>query len=126
SINIIETLFIVLYCLIVLGIGFIAKGKMSTETSYYLADRGLGPFFAGMGRFAAVSSAFTFFGALGLGYTYGLPYLMSVGLGLTFGFLMTLLFIPEIRRSGAVSVSDFLAKRYLSKTIRVGSAIIAL
>src|SRR5699024_11121534 len=33
---------------------------------------------------------------------------------------------PEIRRSGAVSVSDFLAKRYLSKTIRVGSAIIAL
>lgn len=51
---------------------------------------------------------------------------MSVGLGLTFGFLMTLLFIPEIRRSGAVSVSDFLFKRYRTKTIRIGSAVIAL
>src|SRR5690625_1811144 len=65
-------------------------------------------------------------GALGLGYTFGFPYLLSVAVGLNMGFVMSLLLLSNIRNSDAISIADFLAKRFDSTIIRVLASIISI
>lgn len=126
TINITESIVILLYFVLVILLGIFANKRISDSISYYLADRGLGVIFAGVGRFAAVASSFTFMGALGLGYTFGFPYLLSVAVGLNMGFVMSLLLLSNIRNSDAISIADFLAKRYDSTSIRVVASIISI
>ncbi|GAB3806633.1 sodium:solute symporter family protein [Virgibacillus kimchii] len=124
--NVVESIVILVYFIIVTLFGVFANRRITDSISYYLADRGLGVVFAGIGRFAAVASSFTFMGALGLGYTFGFPYLLSVAVGLNMGFVMSLLLLSNIRNSNAISIADFLAKRFDSKTLRVVASIISI
>src|SRR5699024_3955013 len=109
--NIIEIIITLIYFIIVIIIGTVASRRIKDSDSYYLADRGLGSFLAGIGRFAAVSSSFTYLGALGLGYQFGFPILISLATGLNVGFVMSLLVLSNVRNSDAVSIADFLSKR---------------
>ena len=117
---------VILYFVVCLGIGFYMQSRVVDSTGYFLAGRGLGSWVAGLGRFATVASAFTFLGMLGLGYKLGLPFMISIAVGLTFGFLFCQLLLSEIRRSNAVSIADFFKKRYESTPILMVASIIAI
>lgn len=126
DINIMETTFIIIYFLIILIIGIFSQKKVDDNESYYLAGRGLGVILSGIGRFAAVASSFTYLGALGLGYSLGLPFMLSIAVGINLGFLLTLLFLSEIRESGALSVPDFLLKRFNNKSLHIIASLISI
>ena len=117
---------VILYFVACLIIGFYMRKRVVDSAGYFLAGRGLNSWVAGVGRFATVASAFTFLGMLGLGYKLGFPFLASIAVGLLFGFLFTQLLLSEIRRSGAVSISDFFGKRYESSPIMLVASIIAI
>jgi SSS family transporter len=119
-------LIVIIYFALCLLIGFYVQSRVTDSVAYYLAGRKLGPWLAGVGRFAAVSSAFTFLGMLGLGYRLGFPFLVSIAVGLLFGFLFAQLLLSEVRRSGAISIADFLGKRYESAPIALVASIIAI
>ena len=63
---------IVVYNLILICIGLIAKRKNKTEDDFFLANRGLGPWVAALSASASSSSAWTLLGVSGAAYAWGL------------------------------------------------------
>jgi len=95
------------------GLGMTALLSRTSETDqYYVAARGLPPFYSGMATASDWMSAATFLslgGALALQGYAALPYIM----GWTGGYLLLSLFLaPYLRQFGRYTLSDFLAARY--------------
>ena len=63
---------ILVYNLILICIGLIAKRKNKTEDDFFLANRGLGPWVAALSASASSSSAWTLLGVSGAAYAWGL------------------------------------------------------
>ncbi|GAK02956.1 acetate permease ActP [Geomicrobium sp. JCM 19037] len=102
----------------------IAIYTRSKETSeFYVASRGIPPFWNGMAIGADWMSAASFIGMAGtvmiLGYD-GLPYIM----GWTGGYLfLTFLLAPQLRKYGRFTVPEFIGDRFRSDTARVIGAV---
>ncbi|NJO33317.1 MAG: VC_2705 family sodium/solute symporter [Rhodospirillales bacterium] len=110
-------------------VGYVIVGIRSRPThlsDFYVAGRRVPAFYNGMASAAAWMSAASFVGFAGslflLGYD-GLAFF----LGWTAGFvLLAVLIVPYLRRSGAITVPEFLASRYESVAIRFLSILIVL
>ena len=101
---------LVIYKIILIGIGVYASRRNQSETDFFLAGRGLGPLVAAVSASASSSSAWTLLGVSGFAYTQGLAaiWLFPACVG---GFLINwYLIAPRLRaaseRENAITLTD--------------------
>ncbi len=121
------------YMLLMLGIGAWASKRSGSDSDFYLAGRGLGPWVAALSAAASSSSAWTLLGVSGAAFTYGLSAFWLLPACLS-GFLLNWLVVARpLRRasvaSGAVTVTEFLAEEApprLNRALVVSASLIVL
>ena len=103
---------VVVYNILLIGIGFLASKKNQTNDDFYLGNRGLGPWVAALSASASSSSAWTLLGVSGLAYSVGLGAVWILP-GVLFGYFVSLTWIaPKLmelsKKTGAVSLPQLL------------------
>ena len=122
-----------LYIALMLGIGFWAKrishrqeqrpgsGPNSFIEEYFLAGRSLGGVTLAMAIVTTYTSASSFIGGPGMAYSLGLGWVLLAMIQVPTTFLTLGLIGRRLsaysRKTGSVSISDFLLQRYGSKTL---------
>lgn len=106
---------LVVYKLVLIGIGVWASRLNKTEGDFFLAGQELGPWVAGLSYAASTSSAWVLLGFSGFVYAVGLSALWMVP-GVWAGYVvMWLYFGPRLRdetaREGHVTLTDFMIAR---------------
>jgi cation/acetate symporter len=94
--------------------------------AFYAADRAVPPLLSGMATSAAFLSSAPFLGLAGTLYVLGsdgLAWLVGLAAGLV---LMGVLIAPAFRASGALTVPEFLAKRYGGRLVPLLGALVVL
>ena len=123
---------LIAYKALLVGIGFWAQRRVSSEQDFFLAGRQLGPWVAAVSYSASAASAWTLLGMSGLAFTLGLSALW-VALGAVIGCAASwYLVAPRIMRLGetqpVLSATEFIALGSSGKQrvaiIRLASAII--
>ncbi|MFS3930686.1 sodium/pantothenate symporter [Bacillus sp. 1780r2a1] len=122
---------LIVFVLLIFAIGFITAKRTSTANSfindYFLGSRELGGFVLAMTMVATYGSASSFIGGPGTAYQTGLAWvLLSVIQVVTGYFVLTTLgkkFAIVSRKMNAVTLVDFLKKRYESNTVVIVSAV---
>lgn len=104
---------LVVYKIVLLGIGFWASRRNKDGEDFYLAGRGLGPWVAAISAAASSSSAWTLLGVSGAAYSYGLGAIWLLPTCLA-GFALNWCLVARRLRvasagSGAVTLTEFLA-----------------
>ncbi|MFP4056201.1 MAG: sodium:solute symporter [Candidatus Brocadiia bacterium] len=124
-------LLLVLYSLIVIGIGYVAhrRAKAATEEDYFVASRTFGLVVLFLTYEATLYSMWFFTGTGGFWYKHGVGFLCHV-LWLTAGGMMlywigTRLWLAG-KRWGFVTPGDLLAHRYGSEAVRVTAAVVGI
>ncbi len=123
---------LVVYKLVLVGIGFWASRRTHDNDDFFLGGRRLGPFVAAISASASSSSAWTLLGVSGAAYLWGLPavWLFPATVG---GFLINWLFVaPRMRASPdaarAVTLTHFLAgdpgQRHFCAIVRLSATIV--
>ncbi len=103
---------LLLYLLVLAGIGLWAYNKTQDEEDYLVAGRDIGSIFGGATLTATETSAGLFVGFVGLHYLVGVSFLY-VFVGFALGYLVSLFLIaPQMRRFGGMTIPDFVAARY--------------
>jgi len=64
---------VILYLITLLVIGFWSSQKIKSREDYYVAGRRLSPLLMGIAFFTAVAGVWSYIGAAGIGYGYGIP-----------------------------------------------------
>lgn len=110
---------LVLYKLVLLGIGFWASRRVKTESDFFLAGQGLGPVTAGLSYAASTSSAWVLLGFTGLVYAKGLIGLWLLP-GIFGGYIMTWMVMgpklnAETREKGHITIVDFMTDGFSPK-----------
>ena len=121
---------IILYLIIVLGIGVWFSRRNKTADDFYLGGRKLGPFVTAMSAEASDMSSYLLMGVPGLAFLTGLADASWTAIGLIIGtYLNWLIVAKKLRhysnRIGAVTVPAFFSERFKDKT-RTLSIIAAL
>jgi SSS family solute:Na+ symporter len=106
---------IVLYFVIVMGVGFYFSRSRNTSTDYFLAGRDIGWFAVGASLFATNISSEHFIGLSGSGASTGLPIGHFEWLACLIVLLLGWVFVPFYHRSGVFTMPEFLERRYNSK-----------
>ncbi len=126
--KILESTIILLYMVLVVGIGYYYYRKATgSEEDYWMAGRQMGVFTSSFALFAAVASASSMVGGVGLGWKLGLPFYLAYGLGAASLFPFALfLFAAQMRRTGATTLPEFFLKRYGSSVSLISSLLVIL
>lgn len=108
---------IVVYLLVVIGIGIKFSKKNNTVGDFYLGGRKLGPIVTAMSAEASDMSSYLLMGVPGLAYLSGLADATWTAIGLGVGtYLNWLIVAKKIRKYshgyGAITLPDFLSKRF--------------
>jgi len=122
------TFFIVvsLYVGIVIAIGVWGYFHTKTEVDFLAAGRTIGPWIGGAVLTATQISAGTFVGTLGRHYLTGVSWIWA-WFGVWAGWLTSALFVaPKLRRFGALTVADYVGKRFASERARTLSAALII
>ena len=103
---------VVVYNILLIGIGFLASKRNQTNDDFYLGNRGLGPWVAALSASASSSSAWTLLGVSGLAYSVGLGAVWILP-GVLFGYFVSWTWIaPKLmelsKKTGAVSLPQLL------------------
>lgn len=122
---------IILFILLMFYIGYIASKKVATTNSflqeYFLGGRELGGFVLAMTVVATYGSASSFLGGPGTAYTMGLGWVLLSMTQVVTGYFVLLIigkkFAILSRKYNAVTLIDFLQKRYNSKWVVLLSAV---
>lgn len=121
---------LIVYLIVMLGIGFYCRKKTSDVSEFVLGGRGLGPWFTAFAYGTSYFSAVIFVGYAGkFGWNYGVA---STWIGIGNAILGSLLAWLVLGRRTRVmtkhldskTMPDFFGKRYNSKTLRTLSAVI--
>jgi len=104
---------LIVYQILMLGIGWWASKRNSDSEDYYLGGRKLGPMVAALSASASSSSAWSLLGVSGAAFAWGLPaiWLIPSTIG---GFLINwYLIAPRLqkqsRKTGAITLTEFIA-----------------
>ncbi len=105
---------LLLYKLLLIGIGFWAQSRTKNEEDFFLGGRGLGPVVAAISYSSSASSAWTLLGLSGLAFTLGLSTVWIV-LGSIIGMLVAWFWIaPRLmdfsRQKNEITLTEFLAE----------------
>src|SRR5881296_2997058 len=103
---------LVLYFIIVFGIGFYFSRKERTSTDYFLASRDVGWFAVGASLFATNIGSEHLVGLAGTGAASGLAVGHFEWLACFMLLLLGWLFVPFYLRSGVYTMPEFLERRF--------------
>jgi SSS family transporter len=114
------------YLMLVCGIGLYNFRRASSEEGFFAAGRSLGPVLGGATLMANQVSAGATIGMVGFHYFSGISYAWTWPL-VWVGWVVAALFVaPRIRRIAGLTLPDFFAARFESKTTRAISALFIL
>ena len=104
---------LVIYKLVLIGIGFWAHSRTRNEEDFFLGGRGLGPLVAAISYSSSASSAWTLLGLSGLAFVLGVSTIWIV-IGSIIGMLVAWFWIaPRLmeysRRHDQITLTEFLA-----------------
>jgi SSS family transporter len=117
---------IVSYFAVVLGVAVWGYFHTETEEDFLAAGRSIGPWVGGAVLAATQISAGTFVGTLGRHYLTGVSFAW-IWFGLWTGWIISALFVaPKLRRFGALTVADYVGKRFASEGARTLSAALII
>jgi sodium/proline symporter len=123
---------LIIYSLIILGVGIRAARLNRTLSDYLLADRRLGPWVAAFSERASGESAWLLIGLPGLAFASGLT-TVWVGIGCCSGiafswFVVARRLREETERVGALTLADYFSARFqdTSHTLRITATAIIL
>ncbi len=124
---------IVLYLVIMLGVGFIFSKKNESATDFYLGGRKIGPLVTAMSAEASDMSSWLLMGLPGVAYLSGVCDAFWTALGLAIGTWFNWFFVARrLRRYSsnidAITVPDFFSKRYHdnSKLLNLIAALVII
>ncbi|MGF1455202.1 MAG: sodium/proline symporter [Alphaproteobacteria bacterium] len=118
------------YMALNIAVGLWAMGRTHSAADFFVAGRDLGPLVVSLAVFSSTLSGFGFVGGPGLVYATGLSSLWMVicsTLGYATGFYLVakrIRMIAEVRDT--LSLSDVLAARYRSETVRLVTGVTIL
>ena len=114
------------YFSIVLGVAVWGYFHTETEEDFLAAGRTIGPWVGGAVLAATQISAGTFVGTLGRHYLTGVSWIW-IWFGLWAGWMTSALLVaPKLRRFGALTVADYVGKRFASDGARTLSAALII
>jgi len=123
---------LIIYSLIILGVGIRAARLNRTLDDYLLADRRLGPWVAAFSERASGESAWLLIGLPGLAFATGLT-TVWVGIGCCTGiafswFVVARRLREETERVGALTLADYFAARFhdTNHILRITATVIIL
>ncbi|HMB59557.1 MAG TPA: hypothetical protein VKN35_06580, partial [Xanthomonadales bacterium] len=104
---------LVIYKLVLIGIGFWASGRNKDEKDFFLGGRGLGPVVAAISYSSSASSAWTLLGMSGAAYVLGVSVLWIAAGSIT-GMFIAWFWIGQrlmetTRENDQLTFTDFLA-----------------
>ncbi|WP_339199669.1 sodium/pantothenate symporter [Solibacillus sp. FSL R5-0449] len=122
---------LLIFLIVIFGIGIWANRQVRTSNSflqeYFLGGREMGGFILAMTMMATYGSASSFIGGPGVAYNTGLGWVLLAMAQLPAGYFVLMVlgkkFAIVARRIEAITLIDFLKKRYDSHTIVILSAI---
>lgn len=120
-----------IFLIIIFGIGIWANKQVRTSSSflqeYFLGGREMGGFILAMTMMATYGSASSFIGGPGIAYNTGLGWVLLAMAQLPAGYFVLMVlgkkFAIVSRRIQAITLIDFLKKRYESNTVIFVSAL---
>jgi SSS family transporter len=116
----------VVYFAIVLGVSIWGYFHTETEEDFLAAGRTIGPWVGGAVLAATQISAGTFVGTLGRHYLTGVSWIW-IWFGVWTGWAISAVFVaPKLRRFGALTVADYVGKRFASERARTLAAALII
>jgi len=117
---------VVAYLVTILGIGIWGYMHTTTEEEFLVAGRTIGPWVGGCVLAATQISAGTFVGTLGRHYFTGVSWIW-IWFGAWAGWLTSALVVaPKLRRFGALTVADYVGRRFASERARTLAAALII
>ncbi|MEO4052685.1 sodium/pantothenate symporter [Solibacillus sp. CAU 1738] len=122
---------LIIFLIIIFGIGIWANKQVRSSNSfmqeYFLGGREMGGFILAMTMMATYGSASSFIGGPGVSYNLGLGWVLLAMAQLPAGYFVLMIlgkkFAIIARRYEAITLIDFLKKRYNSNVVVIISAI---
>ena len=119
--SIIDWIIVIIYAIIVIGIGIFASRKQNNTDEYFRGSRQLPWWAIGFSIIATSFSAASLLGGPGEGYSNGFLYL-QLQFGDLIGYgLVILLFLPFFVRLNLTTAYEYLERRFDAKTRSLGS-----
>ncbi|MGQ0736937.1 MAG: sodium:solute symporter family protein [Acidobacteriota bacterium] len=116
----------VAYFGVVLGVSIWGYFHTETEADFLAAGRSIGPWVGGAVLAATQISAGTYVGTLGRHYLTGVSWAW-IWFGLWSGWLISAMLVaPKLRRFGALTVADYVGKRFASEGARTLAAALII
>lgn len=126
-------MFLVLYLLVLVGVGYVASKKMKGLEDYVLAGRGIGSYVLAFTFSATGMSGWLGLGLAGYVYTNGFEGVWTMVPSATIGIFLSFRLVSKLVREysenvGAITIPDVLEERYYDKSriLRIISALIIL
>ncbi len=114
------------YLALVLGVSIWGYFLTETEDDFLAAGRTIGPWVGGAVLAATQISAGTYVGTLGRHYLTGVSWIW-IWFGLWSGWVISAIFVaPKLRRFGALTVADYVGKRFGSEGARTLAAALII
>jgi len=116
----------VVYLAIVMGASVWGYLHADTEEEFLAAGRSIGPWVGGAVLAATQISAGTYVGTLGRHYLTGVSWIW-IWFGVWSGWVVSAVFVaPKLRRFGALTVADYVGKRFASEGARTLAAALII
>jgi SSS family transporter len=116
----------IVYLGMVLGVSVWGYFHTKTEDEFLAAGRSIGPWVGGAVLAATQISAGTFVGTLGRHYLTGVSWTW-IWFGVWSGWAISAIFVaPKLRRFGALTVADYVGKRFASEGARTLAAALII
>ncbi len=114
------------YFAIVIGVAIWGYFHTKTEEEFLAAGRSIGPWVGGAVLAATQMSAGTFVGTLGRHYLTGVSWIW-IWFGVWTGWVISAVLVaPKLRRFGALTVADYVGKRFASEGARTLAAALII
>ncbi len=114
------------YLAIVFGVSIWGYLHTETEVDFLAAGRSIGPWVGGAVLASTQISAGTYVGTLGRHYLTGVSWTW-IWFGLWSGWIISAIFVaPKLRRFGALTVADYVGKRFASEGARTLAAALII
>jgi SSS family transporter len=114
------------YLAVVLAVSVWGYFHTHTEEDFLVAGRSIGPWVGGAVLAATQISAGTFVGTLGRHYLSGVSWIW-IWFGVWSGWWVSAIFVaPKLRRFGALTIADYIGKRFASEGARTLAAVLII